>query len=59
MATVIPFPARKCVRETPEPSLREILMSRGIEPTGDERRRKRREQQARKQKGAPPTKEGS
>lgn len=43
MARIIPFPTLRsaCVRE--ELSLREVLISKGIEPTGDERRRKRRE----------------
>lgn len=43
MSTVIPFPRRLRAAGPPEPSLREILISRGIEPTLEERRRKRRE----------------
>jgi hypothetical protein len=43
MSTIIPFPTKVRVERTREPSLREILISRGIEPTGEERRRKRRE----------------
>lgn len=46
MAIVIPFPNRKHACVPREPSLRETLVSRGIEPTADERRRKRREREA-------------
>jgi hypothetical protein len=49
MARVLYFPARSGVLSASEPSLREILRERGIEPTEDERRRKRREAAARRQ----------
>lgn len=48
MSTIIPFPSPARADRAREPSLREILISRGIEPTGDERRRKRRERSERK-----------
>jgi hypothetical protein len=58
MSTVIPFPKPARLERAREPSLREILISRGIEPTGDEQRRKRRERaQRRKVTAAPDAKE--
>lgn len=47
MARVIPFPKTYRQAAFREPTLREILVSRGIEPTGEERRRKAREHAAR------------
>jgi len=48
MAHVIPFPRRAGPLVPREPTLREILLSRGIEPTGEERKRKRREASTRR-----------
>lgn len=59
MATVIPFPRPRRLAVPRAPSLREILISKGIEPTGDERRRKQRERRQQWDEIAPTTSNSS
>lgn len=46
MATVLYFPTRPAPAQEQAPTLRDILRSRGIESTGEERNRRRRERAA-------------
>ena len=48
MATVLHFPTRRAPTQEQEPTLRDILRSRGIESTGEERNKKHRERAAAK-----------